>query len=556
MSYTTSTQPDISGLADEFLDEYFTFYPTEASMLGLHDYDGRIVDMREEAIQERINRLQYYRTLLKQIDTSTLDRLARFDYDLMYWKIEAELWQWTEEREYTYNPMVYASNVIVDDYVKRDYAPLNVRAIVLTQHLRQVTEAMAVARHNLNRSLARVLVEESLTVFEGLVKFIRQDISDMFSVLDDQAILHELWAARDDAVAALDGFCIYMRDDLLPAAHDNFALGAERFSGMLRYKELVDMPLEQLLEIGETNLAYNQARLLAVADEIDPHRTVREQLQEIGRDHPAVESLLDETRTILDDLRAFLREHDLLTLPTDAHCLVEETPPYARWAFAMLDSAGPFEQGETRSFYYITLPEPEWTEQDKESWLTKFSYATLINTSIHEAYPGHYIHFERMRHAPSRLSRTFAVYTHYESWAHYVEQMMLDQGYGENDPRLRLAQLAEALIRNCRYICAIKMHTMGMSLSEATHFFMEHAYMDEVTAVNEARRGTHDPGYLNYTLGKLMLLNLLEQCKSAWGESFSLKRFHDEYITYGSPPIPLLRKLLLAEDSEENGVLL
>jgi uncharacterized protein (DUF885 family) len=184
-----------------------------------------------------------------------------------------------------------------------------------------------------------------------------------------------------------------------------------------------------------------------------------------------------------------------------------------------------------------------------EGWLTKFDYATLTDVSIHEAYPGHYVHFSNVRNAPTRLAKVSATYTHYESWAHYVEQMMLEQGYGNGDLRLRMAQLAEALVRNCRYVCAIKMHTQGMSVDEATRFFEEHAYMDPVTANKEARRGTHDPGYLNYTLGKLMLLKLLDDYKAAHGDAFVLKQFHDEYIGYGSPPIPILRTMLLPHDN-------
>jgi uncharacterized protein (DUF885 family) len=199
----------------------------------------------------------------------------------------------------------------------------------------------------------------------------------------------------------------------------------------------------------------------------------------------------------------------------------------------------------TEAFYYVTLPEPDWSPEKIEGWLTKFDYATMTGVSIHEAYPGHFVHFMQVPHAPTKLAKTFDTYSHYESWAHYCEEMMLEQGYGNGNLQLRLAQLGEALVRNCRYICAIKMHTQGMGVEEATRFFMDNAYMDEVTATKEARRGTHDPGYINYTLGKLLLRQLRDDYRAFHGANFSLKRFHDEYIGYGSPPIPILRKMML-----------
>jgi uncharacterized protein (DUF885 family) len=251
---------------------------------------------------------------------------------------------------------------------------------------------------------------------------------------------------------------------------------------------------------------------------------------------------------MLENLRSFLIERDLVTIPNNVHCLVEETPPYERWAFAMMDTAGPFEQEATESFYYVTLPEPDWPPDEIEAWMTRFDYATMTGTSIHEAYPGHYVHYLRMHQAPTRLSRVFDTYSHSESWAHYAEQMMLEQGFGNGDLSLQMAQLGDALVRNCRYICAIKMHTQGMSIDEATTFFVQNACMDRLTASREAQRGTHEPGYINYTLGKLMLLKLLDDYKAAMGQQFSLKQFHDTYIGYGSPPIPLLRKMMLPDD--------
>jgi uncharacterized protein (DUF885 family) len=543
---TNNHVPQLALLVDDYLRDFFAFYPVSASMLGLHEYDGQITDMSKASLALRIEALHDYQKRLHNIERPSLDKLAGFDYDLLQWRIAAELWHWTERQDYTRNPMVYADDMMVDTYIKRNYAPLGVRAEALTRHLNQIPTAMDSARENLVSPIPRLLIEESLPVFAGLVVFLQESLPVTFSEESlPTALYADLRAACEQAITAIEQFIHYVTYDLLPQAQDDFALGAEQFSAMLRYGELIDMPLDQLLAYGQADLERNKAAIIALAASIDPHKSVHEHMHMLGRDHPTTENLLDETRRLLDDLRQFLVERDLVTLPQTGTCLVAETPPFARWAFAMMDTAGPFEQVATESFYYVTLPEPDWSPEVVEGWLTKFDYATMTGVSIHEAYPGHYVHFMRVREAPTRLAKTVDTYTHYESWAHYVEQMMLDEGYGDGDVRLRLSQLAEALVRNCRYICAIKMHTQGMGVAEATRFFMYHAYMDEVTATKEARRGTHDPGYICYTLGKLLLLKLREDVQAAQGDAFSLKQFHDEYIGYGSPPIPILRSLLL-----------
>lgn len=547
---TTHAVQQLSDVTDDFLRDYFAFYPGAARTLGLHAYDGLTSDLRTESINARIQALHQYNTRLQQIEPLQLEQMALFDYELLRWQIESELWSWTEQREHMRNPMFYTDDSL-DSYVKRNYAPVEERAEAMAQYLQHVPDTMHVAQHHLT-NVPRVLIEESVPVFEGLITFLNESLNDVFGGdALSPSLQKTLWAARDEAVAAMNRFIRYLRDDLHPIAQEQFAIGAEQFANMLRYNELVDLPLDKLLAIGEADLARNENAIIEVASHIDPSQTVLQLMQEMGRNHPPPDRLLEETRSLLEDLRSFLIEHDLVTIPSDAQCIVEETPPFARWAFAMMDTSGPFEERATESFYYVTLPEPNWPPEQVEGWLTKFDYATMTGVSIHEAYPGHFVHFMNVRHAPTRLSKVFDTYSHFESWAHYSEQMMLDQGYGNGDLHLRMSQLSEALVRNCRYICAIKMHTQGMSIQEATHFFIQHAYMDEVTATKEARRGTHDPGYINYTLGKLLLLKLLDDYKDAYGEHFSLKKFHDDYIGHGSPPIPLLRKLMLSQDNGE-----
>jgi Bacterial protein of unknown function (DUF885) len=268
---------------------------------------------------------------------------------------------------------------------------------------------------------------------------------------------------------------------------------------------------------------------------------------EQAHDHPPADRLLADAEAVLEDLRAFVEGRGLVSIPSPVRCRVEETPPFARWAFAMMDTAGPFEAA-AESFYYITLPDPAWPPEQAEEWLRKFDYATLRDVGIHEVYPGHYVHFLHMRTVPGALRRVLTSYSFVEGWAHYCEEMMLEDGYGAGDPHLRLAQLSEALLRNVRFLVSIKMHTRGLSREGAARMFVEEAHMDALPADREAVRGTFDPGYLNYTLGKLMVTKLREDLKRHEGGAFSLRGFHDQLMTLGAPPVPLARRRLLPAD--------
>lgn len=542
-------KPDLSQLTERFLDDYFAFYPTHASSLGLHEYDGQVPDFSAASLQSRIATLKQYHTLLAAIKPDTLDALALLDYGLLRWRIESELWNWTTYQPHRYNPMFYLRHLMVDDYIKRKYSTRELRTEALIQHLRGLPELLAQAQEHLDSHIPAVLIEATIPLFQGVKEFYTESLDLEFRGSSlPSSLLNRLWQARETANAAITSFCTFLQT-LLPKAPREFAIGAHRFADNLRYNELVDLPLERLLEIGEADLLRNQAAIQEVACRMDPTKTVREHMIAQGKHHPAPHRLLEETRELLQKLRAFVIERDLVTIiDREAMCTVAETLPYDRWAFAMIETAGPFEQESTESFYYITLPEPGWSAEQVEAWMSKFGYATMTGISIHEAYPGHYVHSQHIARAPTRMAKVFDSYAHVESWAHYCEQMMLEQGFGDGELSLRLAQLGEALVRNCRYLCSIQMHTQGMTVEEATQMFAEHAYMDPLTASREAQRGTYDPDYLNYTLGKLMLLKLLQDYRAAMGNAFSLKQFHDSYIGYGAPPVPLLRKMLLPHD--------
>ena len=537
-------------LIEEYMQAYFEANPVTASgWLGLHNYDGRLPDLSRESFARRVAELKDMQSRAEQLPPAT-DKESRFDRDLLLRTIREELYALEDSRSHENNPMYYANLLDVSSYIKRDYAPLPTRLDKLIQHLEQAPVALAAGKEQLETALAKPVLETSIGMYEGLISYYERDVTASVAQANSPELTARFEAAREKAVASLRDF-IDLLTERLPQAHFNFAIGAEKYRKMLATGEMVDLPVEKVLEVGERNLADNLREMREVCEKIRPGATVQEIMAEVSKHHPTAEGLVPDTRAKLEEVRQFLIDHKIVTVPSEVRCQVTETPPFMRWAFAFMDPPGPFETVATEAFYYLTPVEPDWTDQQKEEWLTKFDYYTLQDVSVHEAYPGHYLHFLHTQQVPQPFRKMVGAYSFVEGYAHYTEQMMLEEGYASEDLRYKVCQLVEALLRNCRYIVSIKMHTEGMTVDEATRFLMENAFMEETPARSEAIRGTFDPGYLNYTLGKLLLLKLREDYKAEKGDRFNLQEFHDKILAYGAPPVPLLRTILLENDNGE-----
>jgi hypothetical protein len=352
----------------------------------------------------------------------------------------------------------------------------------------------------------------------------------------------------------------FLHDDLLPRSNGDYRIGADAFRKKLAYEEMVDIPLDRLLEIGFADLRKNQREFQRVAKLLSPDRTPEEVLRALGADHPPPGELLQAFRNTFDGLRGFIASHHLVTIPSPVLPIVEETPPFMRaLTFASMDIPGPFEQRAKEAFFNVTLPEPSWPQNEVEEHMAGFNRGTVISTAVHEAYPGHYVQFLWVQRAPSKVRKLVGCGSNAEGWAHYTEQMMLDEGYGraagaseENDSRfleLRLGQLQDALLRNARYIVGIGMHTGTMTFDQGVEFFEREGYQSHANAVRETKRGTRDPTYLVYTLGKLQILKLRDDYRKKMGTSFSLQQFHDEFLRQGFPPVKMVRRTMLGDDS-------
>ncbi len=537
-------QQAFASLAEAFLTSCFAFYPLWASELGRHEYDGQAGRYDPATLDARARDLRTWRRRFEAIDPQTLSPDQRLDREVALAAIDQELFTLEDLRAFERNPLTYHQLVDITHYLKRDYAPLDERLTHLAAYQRQVPSLLETARQTLVGPYARPHVEVAVEVFKGVLQFLEEDVPRA-AAQAAPSVRGQLLEANAQAASALRAFLGFLAEEVLPRATETFALGEDLFRRMLWAGERVMIDLAALLEIGEREVLRLREELEAVSRRIDPHATCAEVAKRLHAEHPREEELIPEVQRIVQDLRAFLEAHDLITLPEEDRLHIAPTPPFLRWAFAVMDTAGPFEQASTDSYYYLTLPDPAWTPDQKESWLRRFDRYTLQNTSVHEVYPGHHVHFLHVRRISSPIRKAFHAYSFVEGWAHYAEEMMVQSGYG--DAKLRFAQLEDALLRAVRFVVSIRMHTQGMTVQEAARRFVEDALLEPLPAEKEAVRGTFDPGYLNYTLGKLMLRKLRQDREREQHGSFRLKAFHDELLQLGAPPIPVARLALLRD---------
>ena len=546
----TGSDSAFEQLSERLIGEHWNFYPTSGSRIGRHEFDGRLPDLSPGSISRRQQEIQRGLSDLQSLEGGPLSGEEQLSRRMLELFLRRELFTFEELRPLENNPMRQAGFLNVGNYVRRDYAPLEDRLRAATSALDEVPEFLSVLDSSLRNDLSRHIVDMSVESYGGMAQFYRNELASFASQVDDRQIAADFTSSIAGAAAALDGFVEKLKRRAR-AADSDFAIGGTLYSRMLATGEGLGLPLERVAAIGQANLEENLARLREVAASIAPDKSVQQIVDDISRTHPTAQGLIPDTRELLEDIRHALIDHDIISLPSEDRCQVIETPTYMRYAFAAMDSAGALETEATESFYYVTPVEEHWTPEQAEEWLSKFDYNTLRIISIHEVYPGHFVHHLHNRYGrPLPLvNRVATSYAFTEGWAHYTEQMMLETDYGAGRPELLLTQLLEALVRNCRYVCSLAMHTGDMTVDEATRFFMENAFMAEYPSRREALRGTFDPGYLNYTLGKLMILKLRDDYRNERNGDYSLRGFHDRLLSYGAPPLPLLRSVMLSGET-------
>jgi uncharacterized protein (DUF885 family) len=550
-------------VSDDYFDQvYFHYAPSTGTLSGYHQYDAQLEDFSRKSIDAQIAALKAFEKRVEAIpgDAGSLDLTTRGDREMVLGNIRSTLLTLETIRPWEKNPDNYSSTAANGAFtlMERKFAPPDDRLRSLIAREELMPHLLDEARANL-KNPPRVYTEIAIEQLPGVVSFFDHDVPLAFADAQDPALKAEFAKTNTAVIDALNKYLAWLKTDLLPRSNGDFRIGAETFSRKLQHDEMVDIPLDKLLEIGWADLHKNQEHFKRVAKELDPDKDARAILEELGANHPAPDQLLASFRATFDSLIDFIRTHHIVTIPSDVRPILEETPPFMRaTTFASMDTPGPFEAHATEAYFNVTLPDPSMTPQEVEGYMHAFNIGTVISTAVHEAYPGHYIQFLWVPQAPSRVRKLLGANTDVEGWAHYCEQMMLDEGYGQpgagaknerESKFLRLGQLQDALLRDARFIVGIEMHSGKMSFDEAVEFFQKEGYQSKETAMVETKRGTGDPTYLYYTLGKLEIMKLREDLKKKEGDKFSLGQFHNDFLKQGFPPIKIVRRAMMGDDS-------
>jgi Bacterial protein of unknown function (DUF885) len=533
-----------SAYLDEFLEAYFVAHPDFAVRAGRHDFDGKLADFSAEGIRHEIARLRTEKDRISKFRESSLNVRERFDREYLQSIVDADLF-WLESVEWPFRcPQFYADGIDPNVYVARDYAPLEQRLVAYTDYAKAIPAALEQIRKNLRTPLPRTFINIGHTTFGGLVSFYEKDVPAIFASVKDEQKQKDFREANTAATAAMKDLDAWFTSQEATATN-NFAIGAAKFSEMLRRTEGVEVRLDELEGIGRRDLERNQAALKDACAAFAPGMSLTACVAK-AEVHKPTGGAVETARKQLSDLRSFIAEKKIVTIPGTEEALVAEAPAYRRWNFAYINIPGPFEKN-LPSIYYLAPPDPAWPQAEKDAYVP--GQGTLLFTSVHEVWPGHFLQYLHANRSPSKIGQLFVGYAFAEGWAHYTEEMMWDAGLGNNDPEMHIGQLVEALLRDVRFVSAIAMHTGKMTVEESEKMFIEQGYQDAANARQQAARGTFDPAYLNYTMGKLMIKRLREDWTSKRGGKEAWQAFHDEFLKYGGPQIPLVRKAMLDRDT-------
>ncbi|HEX5233717.1 MAG TPA: DUF885 domain-containing protein [Silvibacterium sp.] len=549
-------------LADEYFAQVmFKFAPTSGTLTGLHQYDAQLEDFSQAGVEREVAALKEYEAKFDAVDESKLDLSTQGDLEMVRNHIRGDLLELETVRGWEKNPDNYSSGITGSAFslMERKFAPADDRLRSLIAREKLMPAALMEARKNL-KNPPRIYTEIALEQLPDIISFFEHDVPEAFSDAKDPATVAEFHKTNAAVIAALRDYEQWVKTDVLPRSHGDFKLGADTFSKKLAYDEMVTTPLPRLLEIAFADMHKNQAEFARIAKEVDPGKTPKEVLAELAADHPDPDKLLQAFHDRFNSEIGFINSHHIITIPSTVQPVLEETPPFMRATTqASMDSPGPFEKHSTTAYFNVTLPEKDWTPAHVADYMAAFNVGTIVSTSVHEAFPGHFVQFLWVNHTDlSKVRKLITSNTNVEGWAHYCEQMMLDEGYGQpgagaKDAReaklIRLGQLQDALLRDARFVAGIKMHTGQMTLDQARKFFVDEGYQAPSIADVETKRGTADPTYLYYTLGKLEIMKLRADVKQKEGASFSLQKFHDDLMRQGGAPIKIVRRAMLGDNS-------
>jgi uncharacterized protein (DUF885 family) len=536
---------------DDLLSYIHEVHPTHATLDGVHTHDDLLEDFSRHAIDAEAHALSGYLRRLDEINREGLTTVERLEHRMLTEALQGRMFELEAVRTWERNPQMYA-DILASSLAGQtlfSHAPAAERARRVLSKLRQTPKLIQAARDNIKEPPG-IFVKVGIDTMRGALQFIEKELPRAFADVDDLHLLGDLADAQTEAAQAVGDYIQSLETEIAPKARASFRLGRDKFEQKLRLEEGISVPLDRLLSIATRELAATQEAFKTLASRMNGGDPL-EAWARTKAEHPKPGELVGKGREQLEELATFLERQSIVTVPRGEEIMVAPTPEFYRWSFASMWTTGPFETKPTRAYYYLTDVDPAWPPERQDEHLRDYNYPTLWSISIHEVYPGHFLHYQHLRRVESktRKSIVFAPASFVEGWAHYCEQMMIEAGFGGRDYGIRLGQLAESLIRLARFIVCIRLHTEDMSVEQGVRFFREEAYMEEGSARREAERGTFDPTYLVYSVGKLMLLKLRNDAKQQQGKSFSLRAFHDALLGQGTAPFWLHRELMLGPDS-------
>ncbi|OGT82573.1 MAG: hypothetical protein A3H91_03785 [Gammaproteobacteria bacterium RIFCSPLOWO2_02_FULL_61_13] len=548
--------PAWTRFAADFVEGTFKAQPYFAVQMGRHEFDGRMPDWSRAGIEAEVRRLKNARAAATAFAAESLSAEQLFERDYVVAVTDNNLF-WLAKAEFPFrNPAWYVNQLDPEVYLSREYAPLEQRLSGYIGYAKAIAKIADSIRANLRTPLPKSYVEYGISGFGGFAEFYRNDVPKVFAAIKDPALQKELAAANTAAANAM----LALKDWLVTqraTANDSFALGPELYAAMVKDTEGLDMPVAAIEAAGRADLERNSAALKQACGQFAPGKSVRDCVSKVQTRKPA-DGPVAGARAQLATLRKFVEDKGIVSIPGTEEALVAESPPYNRQNSAYITTPGPYEKN-IPFVYNISPPDPSWTPEEQADYID--GEAELLNTSVHEVWPGHFLQFLHSNRAKSRIGQLWVGYAYAEGWAHYTEELMWDMGLGSGNQENHIAQLLDALWRNVRLVSSIGLHTQGMTTDTSERMFQEYAFSDPGNARQQARRGTYDPAYLNYTLGKLMIRKLRDDWvakqiagkpdtdpKSYW------RAFHDEFLSHGGPPIPMLRRAILGD--ADNGPLL
>jgi uncharacterized protein (DUF885 family) len=535
-----------------FIESYLEAQPFFAAQSGRHDFDGRLPDVSNHGIRREIARLHDQRDQLSAVDPKTLEPRERFDREYLLAVVDKDLF-WLEKAKFPFsNPAWYTDKIDPDMYLNRNYAPLDVRMKAYIKYARGIPKMVTDIKANLQLPMPKTYLELGIAQYGGFAEFYTKNVAATFASVSDPDLQKQLADANAAAAQAMTALKQTLEAERSKAT-DKFALGPDLYAQMVVQTERVDLPVDQIEAAGKADLERNTTALKAECDAYAPKAPLQQCIAKVAA-HKPKEGAVEAARAQLVMLKDFIVKNNVVSIPSSDEALVAEAPPYNRSNAAFIQVPGPYDHG-VASVYNIAPPDPKWSKAEQAAYVP--SEATLLFTSVHEVWPGHFLQFLHTNANPSKLESLWVGYAYAEGWAHYCEEMMYERGLGKGDPEKHIGQITDALLRDVRLLSSIGMHTHGMTVAQSEKMFREQAFQDPGNARQQAARGTYDPAYLNYTLGKLMIRKLRTDWVAKHAGAGAAPSaddqtlwhdFHDQFLSYGGPPIPLLRKEMLGEE--------